>query len=79
MHSTQLSNEIVQFTAFLRNGQVRDMVCFYDTAEKKYYTVLQLGRCTSKALHKVAIVYKSICASMQTHTFVALPIRQHSA
>ncbi|KAL3140961.1 hypothetical protein ABBQ32_005483 [Trebouxia sp. C0010 RCD-2024] len=32
------------FTAFLRNGQLKDMVCFYDTAEKKYYTVLQLGR-----------------------------------
>lgn len=34
----------MQFTAFLRNGQLRDMVCFYDTEEKKYYTVLQLGR-----------------------------------
>ncbi|DBB18213.1 hypothetical protein WJX82_002941 [Trebouxia sp. C0006] len=32
------------FTVFLKNGQLQDMVCFYNTSAKKYYTVLQLGR-----------------------------------
>jgi len=36
--------DVVQFTVFLKNGQLQDMVCFYNTSAKKYYTVLQLGR-----------------------------------
>ena len=35
---------LLQFTAFIHNGQLKDMICFYDTAERKYYNIMQLGR-----------------------------------
>lgn len=28
----------------LQTGQLKDMVCFYNTEAHKYYTVLQLGK-----------------------------------
>ena len=49
---------LLQFTAFIHNGQLKDMICFYDTAERKYYNIMQLGRCALSMQHLLVCTHE---------------------
>ena len=56
----------LQFSAMLRQGALRDMLCFYDSQKRKFHTVLQLGR---EVCGFPRIVHGGLTAAIMDETF----------
>eukprot|EP00891_Asterochloris_glomerata_P007240 jgi/Astpho2/7240/Aster-01548 len=66
IHKHPLLGQDHMFSAMLRQGALRDMLCFYDSQKRKFHTVLQLGR---EVCGFPRIVHGGLTAAIMDETF----------